>query len=54
MAKSGETKFPGDEREHSRTVYAPDIRGPKRPAAPRPRKERPASKGRVHKGRTRN
>ena len=54
MAKSCETKFPRDEEGRSRVAHAPDMRGAKRPATPRPKKERPASKGRVHKGRTRN
>jgi hypothetical protein len=54
MTKSGETKFSSDGREHSRAARAPNTHGPKCPAAPRPKKERPASKGRVHKGRTRN
>ena len=53
MAKSCETKLPGDEQERSRVAHA-HMRGAKRSATPRPKKERPASKGRVHKGRTRN
>ena len=54
MAKSCETKLPGDEQERLRVAHAPNMRGAKRSATPRPKKERPASKGRVHKGRTRN
>lgn len=54
MAKSDETKFPGGEQERPRVTHGVDMRGRKRPAAPRSGKERPASKGRVHKGRTRN
>ena len=54
MAKSCEAKFPRDEQERLRVAHALDMRGAKRPVTPRPKKERPASKGRVRKGRTRN
>lgn len=40
--------------ERFRAIHTADTRGPKRPATPKSKKERPASKGRVHKGRTRN
>lgn len=54
MVKTGEVKFPSDRREQVRPIHAADTRSPKRPAIPKSKKERPASKGRVHKGRTRN
>ena len=53
MAKSGETKFLGEEQQRFRVSHALDVRAPNRPAAPRLKKERRASKGRV-KGRMRN
>ena len=54
MTKSDEMKFPADGAERLRAVHAADTGGPRRPASPKSKKERPASKGRVHKGRTRN
>jgi hypothetical protein len=54
MVKTGEAKFPTDGREQVRPIHAADTRIPKRPPIPKLKKERPASKGRVHKGRTRN
>jgi hypothetical protein len=54
MAKSCEAKVPRDEQKSLRAAYALGMHGAKRPATPGPKKERPASKGRVRKGRTRN
>ncbi len=49
MTKSDEVKFP---LERVRAAQAPEPRPAPRPA--QSKKERPASKGRVHKGRTRS
>jgi hypothetical protein len=54
MVETGEAKFPTDGREQVRPIHAADTRSPKRPAISKSKKERPAGKGRVHKGRTRN
>ena len=54
MTKSDETKFPEDRLERFRAVHVADTHSSKRPATAKSKKERPASKGRVHKGRTRN
>lgn len=52
--KSDEVKFPADARERRWPNRVADARSPKYPAAPKSKKDRPASKGRVHKGKTRN
>lgn len=54
MAKFDDVKFSGDAQERQRPNRDADARGSKRPATPKSKKERPASKGRVHKGKTRN
>ncbi|MGJ0427285.1 hypothetical protein [Methylocystis sp.] len=54
MVKTGEATFPADGREQVRPIHAADMQISKRPAIPKSKKERPASKGRVHKGRTRS
>jgi hypothetical protein len=54
MTKSDETKFPAEGRERGQDVHAAAKHGPKHPVGSKSKKERPASKGRVHKGRTRN
>jgi hypothetical protein len=54
MAKFDNVKFPGDAQERRWPNRDADAPGPKRPATPKSKKERPASKGRVYKGKTRN
>jgi hypothetical protein len=54
MAKFDNVEFPDDAEERRWPNRDADMRGPKRPATPKSKKERPASKGRVHKGKTRN
>jgi len=54
MAKLDDVKFHADARERRWPNRSADARGRKHPAAPKSKKERPASKGRVHKGKTRN
>jgi hypothetical protein len=48
MVKTGEAQFPADGRVQVRPILAAD------PRIPKLKKERPASKGRIHKGRTRS
>jgi uncharacterized protein (DUF1810 family) len=54
MTKTNETKFPAGGRERGQDVHVAAKHGPKHPVGSKSKKERPASKGRVHKGRTRN
>jgi hypothetical protein len=54
MTKSDETKFPAEGREQMQYVHAAAKHGQKHPVGSKSKKEPPASKGRVHKGRTRN
>jgi hypothetical protein len=54
MAKFDNVEFPGDAQERRWPNRDADARGLRRPATPKSKKERPASKGRVHKGKTRN
>jgi hypothetical protein len=49
MTKTNETKFPAEGREHMQDVHAAAKHGPKHPVGSKSKKERPASKGRVHK-----
>ncbi len=50
----GDSKSTGEGRKSQPYAGAVDLHGPKRPPLSKSKKERPASKGRVHKGRTRN
>jgi hypothetical protein len=54
MVKTGEAQFPADGWVQVRPILAADPRIPKRSAILKLKKERPASKGRIHKGRTRS
>jgi len=54
MTKFDETKLDVFGLERPRAGHVTDMRGPNRPPIPKSKKERPASKGRVHKGKTRN
>ncbi len=49
-----ESRFLGENRTGQPHSGAADLHGPKRSPFLKSKKERPASKGRVHKGRTRN
>jgi hypothetical protein len=50
----GESRFTGEGRTAQPHAGAADLHAPKRPPFSKSNKERPASKGRVHKGRPRN
>jgi hypothetical protein len=50
----GESRFTGEGRKGQPHDGDANLHGPKRPPFSKSKKERPASKGRVHKGRTRN
>jgi len=54
MAKSEKSACGEKEQRGGLRAGPDDLLTPTRPPIPKSKKERPASKGRVHKGRTRN
>lgn len=54
MTRSEKSGFREGRREGATRAWPVDLSAPNRSPIPKSKKERPASKGRVHKGRTRS